>query len=232
MTLRKVGMIMCNTYSYMRISTSEERDLQKFSRQEAALQRYAKENNIEYLLEFREDKSGKNFIDRKQWQKLEKIVQSGDTIVFKDICRFTREAEEGYKKYMELLEKGVELVFIDNQTVSTSYIKQLLNIAKEQNLVAKTSLESTVKLLLMVELDRAEQERKITVQRIKDGIEASNKKSGRPTGKLDKISDELRADIQLFLIDRSIKQVDLMKKHNISRNTLKKYIALAKSNNL
>ena len=96
-------------------------------------------------------------------------------------------------KYMELLNKGVEPIFIDNQTVSTPYIKQLLNVAKVQNLVARTSLESTVKLLLIVELDRAEQERKIAVQRIKDGIEASGKRSGRVTGKLDKTSDELEA---------------------------------------
>lgn len=113
---------MCNVYSYMRISTSEERDLQKFTRQESALQRYAKENDIEYLSEFREDKSGKNFTERKQWQKLESIVQPGDMIGFKDICRFTRE-EVGYMKYMELLNKGIELIFIDNQTVSTPYIK-------------------------------------------------------------------------------------------------------------
>ncbi len=191
---------MCNVYSYMRISTSEERELQKFTRQESALQRYAKENGIEYLLEFREDKSGKNFTERRQWQKLESIVQPGDMIVFKDICRFTREAEVGDMKYMELLNKGIELIFIDNQTVSTSYIKQLLNVAKAQNLVAGTSLESTVKLLLIVELDRAEQERKITVQRIKDGIEASSKRSGRAKGK-----------------------------HNISRNTLKKYIEIVKN---
>ena len=96
-------------------------------------------------------------------------------------------------KYMELLNKGIERIFIDNQTVSTPYIKQLLNVAKAQNLVARTSLQSTVKLLLIVELDRAEQERKITVQRIKDGIEASGKRSGRVTGKLDKTSDELEA---------------------------------------
>lgn len=223
---------MCNYYSYMRISTEEERGLQKFTRQENALQRYAKENNIEFLLEFQEDKSGKDFAGRKQWQKLENIVQSGDTIVFKDVCRFTRQAEQGYEKYMELLHKGVELIFIDNQTISTPYIKQLLNVAKEQNLVAKTSLESTVKLLLIVELDRAEQERATTVQRIKDGIAASSKKSGRPIGKLDKVSDSLKADIQLFLSDRTIKQVDLMEKHNISRNTLKKYIALAKDGKL
>ena len=196
---------------------------------ESALQRYAKENDIEYLLEFREDKSDKNFTERKQWQKLESIVQPGDLIVFKDICRFTREAEVGYMKYMELLNKGVELIFIDNQTVSTPYIKQLLNVAKAQNLVARASLESTVKLLLIVELDRAEQERKITVQRIKDGIEASSKRSGRATGKLDKMSDELKADIQLFIKDRSIKQINLMQKHNISRNTLKKYIEIVKN---
>ena len=219
---------MCNVYSYMRISTEEERGLQKFSRQESALKKYAKQNNIEYLLEFKEDKSGKNFTDRKQWNKLESILQAGDTVVFKDIYRFTREAENGYKKYMELLEKGIELIFIDNQTVSTPYIKQLLNIAKEQNIVAKTSLESTVKLLLIVELDRAEQERKITVQRIKDGIFASDKQQGRKKGQLDKMTDELQEDIKKYMDDRSIKQVDLMKKHNISRNTLKKYVELMK----
>ena len=232
MTVLKGGICMCNVYSYMRISTEEERGLQKFTRQESALQKYARDNNIEYTLEFKEDKSGKNFTDRKEWKKLESIVQSGDTIVFKDICRFTRQAEQGYSKYMELLNKGVEMIFIENQTVSTPYIKQLLNVAKQQNLVAKTSLESTVKLLLIVELDRAEQERKTTVQRIKDGIKASDKKSGRPVGKLDKISDELKADIQLFLKDRTIKQVDLMNKYHISRNTLKKYIELAKQNQI
>ena len=36
----------------------------------------------------------------------------------------------------------------------------------------------------------------------------------------------LEADIRLYLKDRSIKQVDLMKKHGISRNTLKKYATL------
>lgn len=219
---------MSNIYSYMRISTEEERGLQKFTRQENALKKYAKENGIEYLLEFKEDKSGKNFEERKQWKKLESILQTGDTVVFKDICRFTRNAEQGYKKYMELLEKGIELIFLDNQTVSTPYIKQLLNVAKEQNLVAKTSLESTVKLLLIVELDRAQQEREMTVQRIKDGIKASDKKSGRPVGKIDKMSKELESDIKKLINDRSIKYVDLMRKHNISRNTLKKYEAIVR----
>ena len=226
MTIRKGAETMGNVFSYERISTKEEKGLQKFSRQDKALEKYARENNIEYIYQAKEDESGKSFDNRKEWNKLEKLVQAGDSIIFKDISRFTREAEAGYEKYMELLEKGVELIFIDNQTVSTPYIKQLLNVAKAQNLVAKTSLESTVKLLLIVELDRVEQERKILIKRIKDGQKASDKKSGRPVGKLDKMSAELEADIKEYLNNRSIKQVDLMNKHNISRNTLKKYISI------
>jgi len=217
---------MSNNFSYKRISTKEERALQKFDRQERALQRYATENHIEYVYQAQEDVSGKNFTDRKEWNKLEKLLQKGDTVVFKDISRFTREAENGYNKYMELMNKGINLIFIDNQTISTPYIKQLLSIAEEQSLVAKTSLESTVKLLLIVELDRVEQERLIINKRIRDGIAASQKHSGRPVGKLDKMTPELKDDIRLFISDRSIKQTDLMKKHNISRGTLKKYIKL------
>lgn len=213
----------------MRISTKEERGLQKYTRQEKTIEKYAADNGIEFIYQAKEDKSGKNFTDRKEWQKLEKLVTSGSVIVFKDISRFTRDAEEGYKKYMELLERGIELIFIDNQTVSTPYIKQLLSVAKEQNLVAKTSLESTVKLLLIVELDRVTQEREILIKRIKDGQAASDKKSGRPLGKLDKMSSELEEDIKSFITDRSIKQIDLMNKHNISRNTLKKYVEIVKA---
>ena len=86
------------------------------------------------------------------------------------------------------------------------------------------TLEVVIRLLLVTDLDRAEKEREIIVKRIKDGIKASSKKSGRKEGQLDKMTPELEADIRKFLTDRSIKQIDLMNKYNISRNTLKKYI--------
>lgn len=219
---------MDNYFSYERISTKEERGLQKYNRQDAAIKRYVEEHGIELVAEFKEDVSGKSFDNRKEWNRLERLVQRGDTIIFKDISRFTREANNGYDKYMELLEKGVELVFIDNPTVSTDYIKQLLNVAEQQNIVARTSLESTVKLLIIVELDRVEQERLILITRIKNGIAASEKQQGRKQGTLDKMTEELEADIKAFLGDRSIKQIDLMEKHGISRNTLKKYIEIVK----
>ena len=130
---------------------------------------------------------------------------------------------------MELMNKGINLIFIDNMTVSTDYIKNLTRVAHEQDLVAKTALESTIKLLLIVELDRVQKEREIIVKRIKQGIEASDKKSGRINGNLDKMSEELKHDIVEFIGNRSIKQIDLMNKHNISRNTLKKYVEIVKN---
>lgn len=211
-----------NIYGYMRISTKQENDRQSFTRQKSGLETYATNNNFEYLLTFKDDCSGNTF-DRPKWNKLERLIKNGDTIIFKEISRFTRQAEEGFKKYIELMEKDISLIFLDNPTVGTDYIKNLTKVAKDQDLVAKTALESTIKLLLIVELDRVEKEREIIVQRIKQGIAASPNKSGRRPGTLDKMTDKLREDIIQYLGDRSIKQVDLMRKHDISRNTLKKY---------
>jgi len=214
------------TYFYQRISTKESSDKQSFKRQDKSLERYAKEKKLSYNERYiyKDDMSGSTF-NRPQWLELEGNLKKGDTIVFKEISRFTRQAEEGYRKYMELMNNDINLVFIDNPTVSTNYIKQLMNIADQQQLVAKTALEGTIKLLLIVELDRVQQEREIIARRIKQGINDSDKIQGRKKGQLDKLSDELRTDVIAYLNDRSIKQVSVMKKHNISRNTLKKYAA-------
>ena len=68
----------------MRISTKENNDKQSFNRQEKSLKTYAKDNNIEYLIDFKDDITGSIF-DRPSWSKLEKILQKGDTIIFKEI---------------------------------------------------------------------------------------------------------------------------------------------------
>lgn len=82
---------MGNYYSYMRISIKESNDKQSFNRQEKSLKTYAESNNIKYLLDFKDDISGSTF-DRPCWNIIEKIFQHGDTIVFKEISRFTRQA--------------------------------------------------------------------------------------------------------------------------------------------
>ena len=68
-------------------------------------------------------------------------------------------------------------------------------------------------------------------ERIIENLDASDKKSGRKEGQLDKMTPELQEDIEKFLSDRSIKQVDLMNKYHISRNTLKKYIGYIANEN-
>ena len=218
---------MGNYYSYKRISTDQER--QNFNRQIKSLEKYAKDHNIEYLIEFTEEKSAKNFEDRKQFQKLDKLLQKGDTVVFKDLSRFTREAENGYNKYMEWMQRGINIIFIDNPTISSDYIRQMIVTAEKQDIVTKTAMEGIIKLLLIVELDRAEQQRRYISKAITDGIAASKKKSGRKTGQVDKLTEELKLDIIQYIGDRSVKQIDLMKKYKISRNTLKKYIAIVQN---
>ena len=69
---------MGNYYSYKRISTDTER--QSFNRQIKSLERYAKDHDIEYLIDFTEEKSAKNFTDRPQFKKLDKLLQTGDTV--------------------------------------------------------------------------------------------------------------------------------------------------------
>ena len=213
-------------FSYSRISTDEEK--QRFNRQEKALSKYAQEHGIKYFREFKDECSGSTF-DRPEFKELDAHLQNGDTVVMKDLSRFTREAENGYKKYMQWLNKGINIVFIDNPTISSDYIRQMISTAEQQDLVTKTAMEAIIKLLLIVELDRAQKHREYISKAIKDGIEASNKKSGRKEGQLDKMTDELKSDIILYLGDRSITQIELMKKHEISRNTLKKYVEFVKN---
>lgn len=227
---------MGENYTYMRISTQEERGKQKFTRQEKSLETYARKHGISYLMDFKEDVSGKLFTNRIQWNKLERIVQPGDTIFFKDISRFSREAENGYKKYMELYNKGVNMFFLDSPTMSTSYIRDLLDTAQKQEIVTKTVLESMVKILLITELSRVEAERKSLSQRTRDGMAARKKEAeekgipwhaGRRSGQLIKLTPEARKDIEAYICDRRIKAKEIMKKHNIrSHYTLKKYADL------
>lgn len=223
---------MAKIFAYMRISTREERGLQKFTRQEQAIQRWCKENgtDIPERRIYRDDASGKSF-DRPAWKELEADISTGDTIIFKDICRFTREYENGFAKYMDLLSRGIELKFLDNPTISTDYIRAMMHVADEQeNRIAKKSLKDTIELLLLVELDRAEKEREIIVQRIRDGIAASSKKSGRRPGTLDKMTPELEADLRLYaeqsITEKTIKLSEILCKHDISRNTARKYLSI------
>ena len=72
-------------------------------------------------------------IDRPGLNKLLKNVQPGQTIVFDEVSRMSRNAEEGFKLYEELYNKGVNLVFVKEPHINTETYKKAL-----QNNIAMT----------------------------------------------------------------------------------------------
>ena len=88
-------------------------------------------------------------LSRQEWQKLIKKVRKGDTIVFDSVSRMSRNASEGVEQYMELLDRGIELVFLREPYVNTINYKQALSGGVELvgNDIADVYIEATNKVL-------------------------------------------------------------------------------------
>lgn len=69
-------------------------------------------------------------IERPAFSKLIKNLKAGDTVIFDEVSRMSRNAEDGFKLYEELYNKGVNLVFIKEPHISTATYKKAL----EQNI--------------------------------------------------------------------------------------------------
>ncbi len=63
-------------------------------------------------------------ISRPEFQKLLRIVKSGDTIVFDSVSRMSRDAQEGIEMYFKLYEQGVNLVFLKEHYIDTNTYRQ------------------------------------------------------------------------------------------------------------
>ena len=61
--------------------------------------------------------------------KLLKIVQQGDTIVFDSVSRFTRDNTVGLQEYKRLFKMGVNLVFLNEPYINTDNYRKTLDIA-------------------------------------------------------------------------------------------------------
>lgn len=67
----------------------------------------------------REAYTGTKIEGRREFEKLLKVVKSGDTIVFDSVSRMSRNADDGIKVYFELFDKGVTLVFLKEHYIDT-----------------------------------------------------------------------------------------------------------------
>lgn len=220
---------MPNFFCYMRIATDLKSDIHTYTSQEKALERYEEKNKIKYTEKYMENNTGKNFLERKEWKRMEDKLYKGDQVIMKDISRFSADSSSGYRKYIELMRRDIELVFLDNEVISTPYIKAMLTQAKSECRITDTVEKAIIQSLFSMELDRTLEKRAARAQRSKDGISASEKKCGRPVGTICKMNKPgLEDRLREYLTNRRIKQIDIMKEFALSRNTVKKYAELVK----
>lgn len=106
-------------YGYARISTPS----QSIDRQERnILAAYPAAHIV------KEAYTGKT-MNRPEWVKLMKHIGEGDTIVFDSVSRMARDADEGIEAYMNLLNMGVNLVFLKEPSINTETYKLALRDA-------------------------------------------------------------------------------------------------------
>lgn len=107
---------MCKVYGYCRVSTTS----QKLDRQIKVIR-----NEYPDAIIFSEKYTGST-LNRPEWNRLMSKVTSGDTIVFEDVSRFSRDdAEEAFKLYEELYNAGIKLVFISKPHLNTDSYKEM-----------------------------------------------------------------------------------------------------------
>lgn len=62
-------------------------------------------------------------IDRPNFSKLLCRLAYGDIVVFDSVSRMSRNAEDGFKLYEELFNKGIDLIFINEPQINTTTYK-------------------------------------------------------------------------------------------------------------
>ena len=123
------------TFGYARISTTK----QNIERQIKNI----KQQNPDAII-ITEEYTGTT-TDRPAWNKLQKQLRAGDVVIFDEVSRMSRNADEGVALYEELFDKGVNLVFIKEPHINTSVYRDKLQ--KQMDKVTGTGNAATDKLL-------------------------------------------------------------------------------------
>ena len=220
---------MSKIYGYCRISTKKQ-SIDRQIRNIKALYPNATIITEEY--------SGTKIEGRKEFNNLLKNVKEGDTIVFDSVSRMSRNAEEGFKLYNELFNKGIELVFLKEQHINTTTYKSALSnniklVGDDVDYILEGINKYLMKLAekqIVIAFEQAEKEVKDLQQRTKEGIETARLKGKQIGLKKDtklttKKSLSAKEDIKKYSKDfnGTLSDVDVMRLIGISRNTYYKY---------
>lgn len=228
---------MCErVYGYARIS----RKTQSIERQvRNILEQYPK-------AEIRKEAyTGTKIVGRKEFEKLLKVVKSGDTIVFDSVSRMARNAEDGANLYFELYNKGVTLVFLKEHHIDTQAYKEALKasgISVETDTTAEGELisdivnalnkfmQAKVKADIVKAFEQAQKEVDDLHERTREGIETA-RRAGKQIGQqagaklTTKKSIEMKEKIKKMAkdFDGNMSDKEVMETLGIARNTYYKY---------
>ena len=176
---------MGKEYAYARIS----RKTQKIERQIENLTRAYPNARI-----YQEAYTGTKTEGRREFNKMLSVVKPGDTIIFDSVSRMSRNADDGIKLYMDLYDRGINLVFLKEQYISTDVYKESIqqSIAATGNEIADIYIQATNKVIkLLAEqqirkaFEQAEKEVQDLHERTREGIREAKRKGkqvGRVTG--------------------------------------------------
>ena len=220
---------MNKIYGYCRISTQKQ-----------SIERQHRNILAEYpsAILISEVFTGTKLLGRKEFTKLLKKVKQGDAVVFDSVSRMSRDASEGFKLYEELFNKGIELIFLKEQHISTTtYKKALTNNIALTGTNVDFILEGINKYLLalakeqiIIAFNQAEKEVTDLQQRTKEGIETA-RLNGKQIGLVEgtklttKKSIEAKEQIVKYSKDfkGTLNDVEAMKLIGLARNTYYKY---------
>lgn len=217
------------TYGYARVSTPKQ-----------SIERQIRNIRAAYpaSIIYQETYTGTQTDGRKRLQQLLRTVKSGDTIVFDSVSRMSRNADEGFNLYQKLFDNGIELVFIKEPHINTAtYKRALSNNIELTGTKTDIILEAVNKYLMELAKEQiiiafAQAEKEVTDlhQRTKEGIETARlagKQIGqRPGNKLTtKKSIAAKRDIAKYSkdFDGALNDKECIRLIGVSRNTYYKY---------
>ena len=172
-------------------------------------------------------------MNRPEWNKVYKKVHEGDTIVFDEVSRMSRNAEEGFAVYKELYDRGVNLVFLKESTLNTDNFRQTAQIAMTGSDV-DCILEGLNKYLMILAekqiraaFETAQHEVDFLHKRTSEGVrraQLEGKQVGRAEGKKITTKKSIEAKKKIAdLLEKGNKDYDIIKITGLARNTYYKY---------
>ena len=216
-------------YGYARVSTK----MQSIDRQVRNIQ---KAYGVQEQLIFQESFSGRKIEGRKEFQKLLNIVQEGDTIVFDSVSRMSRNAQEGVALYEELMNKGIELVFLKEPYINTkvyrdSQANKIQLVGGDEDIIFNAINEYMVKLArkqIVIAFEQAQKEVDDLSQRTKEGsAKLKGKQIGQKEGKKLNVKKATPMKEQILKYSKSfngsLSDKDTIKLLGIAKNTYYKY---------